>query len=137
MNDNYIIRHLIIWSELLYGKDAKCFAETVKRKNKKGKKTKYYIFGSEKLDIKNTISKEFALYLVASKLPGDVTKVRYQIKYFDLEAGINRLHSHGAVYTPDQIKKEIKSLKNEQKQLKTLKLPKTKTNFEKVKVTVI
>lgn len=135
MNSNYINRQLIIWAELLYGKDAKCYSREV-RKCKKGKKV-YYVFGSEKLKIENVLSKQFALYLAANQLPGAITKVRYQIQYLDLETNVTRSYLSGAVFDKVKVKKEINLLKEEQKQLKKLGLPKTKANFQKAKVNII
>lgn len=54
MDANYVCPKLIKWCLLFYGKDCKPFAK---------KKKEYYIFGSKKLNIKNKVSKEIAMYL--------------------------------------------------------------------------
>ena len=57
MKPEYIASHLIKVAELLYGKDNKCFAK---------KKGEHYIFGSKKLNIKNKVDKQVAIYLIIS-----------------------------------------------------------------------
>lgn len=137
MDANYINQHLLGWCELFYGKDSECYSKRVKE-GKKKKKVEYFIFGSKKLKVENKVTKQFALYIVGGERPlGLRKKTRYTISFFNLETNTQSYHAYGCVFTPDVAKAELKILKAEQKQLKKLKLPRTKSNFALRKVMIV
>jgi hypothetical protein len=137
MDNSYIINKLVGWAKLFYGKDSGCYAKYVKE-GKKKKKKEYYVFGSADKNVENKVDKKFALYLVANTMPAGIRKkIRYQITYFNLETRTTFLHANGGVFTPDKAEAEIRLLKSEQKQLKKLGLPKTKTKFSTKKITIV
>jgi hypothetical protein len=57
MDNNYICAHLIKWAELLYGSGRKGFARV---------ENDLFVFGNRKKT--NTVTREFALYIVAGKI---------------------------------------------------------------------
>lgn len=131
MNNNYINQKLIKWCDLMYGKDSDNYSRCIKKKD-------VFVFGSKKLKVRNKLSKQFALLLVAGEKPlGFNKKIHFQITYLNLELNTRCLHSHGAVFDEDKAKQEIKLLKKEQKQLKKFNMPRTKTQFELKKVMIV
>ena len=59
MDADYINTKLIKFAELLYGKDSGCYSKS---------KDDSFVFGSKKTNMKNTVTKQVAMYIVTNQM---------------------------------------------------------------------